>query len=74
MLYIVMISHSFLAIFPLLVMEQFFHSFFRQACFEKKKKLAYMLLVFFIQLPYMLILYPLNTCKLDLEETILLSI
>ena len=42
-------SHSFLAIFPSLVMQQI-SSFFKQVCFEKN---AYGLLVFFNWVPYM---------------------
>ena len=44
-------SHSFLAVFPSLVMQQI-SSFCKQVCFEKKKN-AYVLLVFFNRVPYM---------------------
>ena len=43
-------SHSSLAFFHLLVMQQI-SSFFKQVCFFKKH--AYPLLVFFIRVPYM---------------------
>ena len=45
--------HSFLAVFPSLVMQRNSSTFFKQVCFFLKKKNVYALLVFFNWVPYM---------------------